>query len=147
MVSLDKLQPAKGRRHKVKRVGRGEGSGLGKTSGRGHKGQKARSGGTIRPGFEGGQMPLQRRVPMRGFKNPFRKEFIEVNIEQLNRFAPGTEVTPELLLEERVISKVKDGVKILARGEIDRALTVKAHRFSKQAVSKIEAAGGKAEVI
>ncbi len=147
MVSLDKLQPAKGRRHKVKRVGRGEGSGLGKTSGRGHKGQKARSGGSIRPGFEGGQMPLQRRVPMRGFKNPFRKEFIEVNIEQLNRFAPGTEVTPELLLEERVISKVKDGVKILARGEIDRALTVKAHRFSKQAVSKIEAAGGKAEVI
>jgi len=120
---------------------------LGKTSGRGHKGQKARSGGGKGPAFEGGQTPLQRRLPKRGFKNFNRKIWAEVNIERLNCFDDGTEVTPELLIANGLIKKVYDGVKVLGRGELEKKLTVKAHAFSGSATSKIEAAGGKAEVI
>jgi large subunit ribosomal protein L15 len=146
-VKLHELKPQVGEKKSRKRVGRGIGSGLGKTSGRGHKGQKARSGGGVRPGFEGGQNPLYVRLPKRGFKNIFRKEFVEVNIEELNRFADDTIVTPELLLESGIIKKVKDGVKILGKGELEKKLEVRANRFSKSAVEKITAAGGKAEVI
>ncbi|NLM37436.1 MAG: 50S ribosomal protein L15 [Firmicutes bacterium] len=146
-MRLEELQPASGSRTTRKRVGRGIGSGLGKTSGRGHKGQKARSGGAKGPTFEGGQTPLQRRLPKRGFKNFNRKIWAEVNIERLNCFADGTEVTPELLLENGLINKVYDGVKVLGRGELEKKLTVKAHAFSGSATTKIEAAGGKAEVI
>jgi len=115
--------------------------------GRGHKGQKARSGGGVRPGFEGGQMPLQRRMPKRGFYNKFAREIIAVNIDQLNRFEDGTTVTPETLLAARVIKKMGDGVKILGNGTLEKSLTVQAHAFSKTAEEKIAAAGGKAEVI
>lgn len=146
-MKLHELKPQVGEKKSRKRVGRGIGSGLGKTSGRGHKGQKARSGGSVRPGFEGGQNPLYVRLPKRGFKNIFRKEFVEVNIEELNRFADDTIVTPELLLESGIIKKVKDGVKILGKGELEKKLEVRANRFSKSAVEKITAAGGKAEVI
>jgi len=146
-MKLHELRPAEGSRHARKRVGRGYGSGLGKTSGRGQKGQKARSGGGVRPGFEGGQMPLIQRLPKRGFKNPTRKEYAIVNVETLNRFAEGTEVTPELLLAERVIRKLNDGVKILGNGKLERKLTVKAHKFSDSAKQAIESAGGTAEVI
>ncbi len=146
-MKLHELKPQVGEKKSRKRVGRGIGSGLGKTSGRGHKGQKARSGGGVRPGFEGGQNPLYVRLPKRGFKNIFRKEFVEVNIEELNRFADDTIVTPELLLESGLIKKVKDGVKILGKGELEKKLEVRANRFSKSAVEKITAAGGKAEVI
>jgi len=128
-------------------VGRGIGSGLGKTAGRGHKGQKARSGGGVRPGFEGGQMPLQRRMPKRGFNNKFRKEIIAVNVEQMNRFEDGATVNPETLLAARVIRKTGDGVKILGNGNLEKSLTVQAQAFSKSAEEKITAAGGKAEVI
>lgn len=144
---MHELKPAPGARRKSRRVGRGPGSGRGKTAGRGHKGQKARAGGGVRPGFEGGQMPLSRRLPKRGFKNVFRTEYAEVNIDRLNRFEDGTEVTPELLVQTRIIRDVRDGVKVLGNGELERRLTVRAHRFSRQAVEKIEAAGGKAEVI
>lgn len=146
-MKLHELKPPKGSRTRATRVGRGIGSGSGKTSGRGHKGQKSRSGSGIRPGFEGGQMPLYRRLPKRGFTNIFRKEIVAINVVALNRFDGGTEVTPELLLETGVIKAVKDGVKILGEGDLDRALTVKAHSFSKKALEKITAAGGKAEVI
>ncbi|HHX51364.1 MAG TPA: 50S ribosomal protein L15 [Clostridia bacterium] len=146
-MKLHELKPPKGSRTRATRVGRGIGSGSGKTSGRGHKGQKSRSGSGIRPGFEGGQMPLYRRLPKRGFTNIFRKEIVTINVAALNRFDGGTEVTPELLLETGVIKAVKDGVKILGEGDLDRALTVKAHSFSKKALEKIAAAGGKAEVI
>jgi large subunit ribosomal protein L15 len=146
-MRLEELRPASGSRTTCKRVGRGIGSGLGKTSGRGHKGQKARSGGGKGPAFEGGQTPLQRRLPKRGFKNFNRKIWAEVNLERLNCFADGTEVTPELLLENGLINKVYDGVKVLGRGELEKKLTVKAHAFSGSATTKIEAAGGKAEVI
>ncbi|GAD13891.1 50S ribosomal protein L15 [Geobacillus kaustophilus GBlys] len=129
------------------RVGRGIGSGNGKTSGRGQKGQNARSGGGVRLGFEGGQTPLFRRLPKRGFTNINRKEYAVVNLEKLNRFEDGTEVTPELLLETGVISKLKSGVKILGKGQIEKKLTVKAHKFSASAKEAIEAAGGKTEVI
>ena len=125
----------------------GPGSGHGKTSTRGHKGQKSRSGGGVRPGFEGGQMPLQRRLPKRGFTNIFKKEYAIVNIQDLNIFDDGTEVTIELLQEAGMVKGVKDGVKILGNGELEKQLTVKAHRFSKQAEEKISARGGKAEVI
>lgn len=129
-------------------MGRGISSGLGKTSGRGQKGQGARSGGTKGAAFEGGQMPLHRRLPKRGFNNrAHATEYATVNVSALSRFASGETVTPELLLESGVLSKLKDGVKILGDGELNVALTVKAHRFSKGAVEKIEAAGGKAEVI
>jgi len=141
------LQPAPGARRKERRLGRGIGSGLGKTSGKGHKGQNARTGGGVRPGFEGGQMPLQRRLPKRGFTNGrFQKDYVEVKLEDLNRFEPGTVVTPELLAETKVIKRRGDVV-VLGNGTLDRALTVKAHRFTASAAEKIQAAGGKAEVI
>jgi len=146
-VKLHELRPAPGARSNSTRKGRGIGSGLGKTSGRGHKGQKARSGGGVRPGFEGGQMPLQRRLPKRGFYNKFAKEIIAVNIETLNRFDNNTVVTPEALVSARIIKKVGDGVKILGNGNLEKSLTVHAHAFSKSAVEKITAAGGRAEVI
>lgn len=147
-MKLHELQPAPGSKKEPTRKGRGIGSGLGKTSGKGHKGQNARSGGGVRPGFEGGQMPLQQRVPKRGFNNAaFRKEIIAINLNALNRFESGTEVTPEALVEAGIIKSVKDGVKILGNGELDKALTVRVHSFSKSAIAKIEAAGGKAEVI
>ncbi|HET7522250.1 MAG TPA: 50S ribosomal protein L15 [Bacillales bacterium] len=146
-MKLHELHPAKGSRKNRKRVGRGNGSGLGKTSGRGQKGQKARSGGGVRPGFEGGQMPLIKRLPKRGFKNPTRKEYAIVNLETLNCFEEGTEVTPELLLEKRIVRKEQDGIKVLGRGELNVSLTVKAHKFSASAKEAIESAGGKAEVI
>ncbi|HOV80684.1 MAG TPA: 50S ribosomal protein L15 [Bacillota bacterium] len=147
-MKLHELKPAPGARKKPTRKGRGIGSGLGKTAGRGHKGQKSRSGGGVRPGFEGGQMPLQRRMPKRGFTNAmFAREIIAVNVGRLNRFESGATVTPETLLAARVVRKVGDGVKILGKGNLDRPLTVQAHAFSKSAEEKIVAAGGKAEVI
>lgn len=146
-MKLHELQPAPGSTKSPKRLGRGIGSGLGKTSGRGHKGQNARSGGGTRPGFEGGQMPYQQRLPKRGFTNIFRKDLAEVNIERLNIFEANTVVTPELLKQSGLIGKIKDGVKVLGQGELEKQLTVQAHRFSKSALAKIEAAGGKAEVI
>lgn len=146
-MNLSELRPAPGSKPKATRVGRGIGSGLGKTSGRGHKGQKARSGGGVRPGFEGGQMPLHRRLPKRGFTNIFKKEIVIVHLEDLNQFDEGTNVTPELLVEAGLIKSIKDGVKILANGELNKALTVKVHGCSKAAAEKIAAAGGKVEVI
>jgi len=147
-VQIHDLKPNPGARKKAKRVGRGIGSGLGKTSTRGHKGQKARSGGAKGPGFEGGQMPLQRRLPKRGFTNTFGTEYTVVNLDRLDAvFEANTEVTPELLLETGVIKKIGDGVKVLGKGEVTKPFVVKAHRFSKSAVEKIEAAGVKAQVI
>ena len=146
-MKLHELRPAKGARKKPIRKGQGPGSGHGKTAGRGHGGQKSRSGGGVRPGFEGGQMPLQRRMPKRGFYNRFGKEIIAVNVEQLNRFEDGATVTPETLLAARVIRKTGDGVKILGNGNLEKSLTVQAQAFSKSAEEKIMAAGGKAEVI
>ncbi|AYD41393.1 50S ribosomal protein L15 [Clostridium fermenticellae] len=146
-MKLHELKPAAGSRKAPKRIGRGTGSGLGRNAGKGEKGQKARSGGGVRLGFEGGQMPLFRRLPKRGFKNPFTKEFSVINIDRLNVFDEGTEVTPELLLSKGIVNKSKNGVKILGNGEIEKKLTVKAAKFSKSAVEKIEAAGGKVEVI
>ncbi|QQY79396.1 LSU ribosomal protein L15P [Keratinibaculum paraultunense] len=149
-MKLNNLRPqAGGGTKKAKRVGRGTSSGHGKTSGRGHKGQKSRSGGGVRPGFEGGQMPLIRRMPKRGFTNIFAKQYAIVNIEDLNRFDENTIVTPELLIDEGVVKKGKavDGIKVLGNGELTKKLTVKAHKFSKTAAEKIEAAGGKVEVI
>lgn len=146
-MKLHELSPAPGSRHERKRVGRGTGSGMGKTSTRGHKGQNARSGGGVRPGFEGGQNPLYRRLPKRGFTNPTRKEYAIVNIQDLNNFAADTEVTPELLLEQGIVKNAKSGIKILGNGEVTVKLTVKANKFSQSAVEKIEAAGGKTEVI
>jgi large subunit ribosomal protein L15 len=145
-MRLDELKPAPGARKKVKRVGRGPGSGSGKTAAKGHKGQKARSGGVKGPGFEGGQMPLQRRIPKRGFHNLFRKEFAVVNLRDLAEMS-GT-ITPESLVEKGLLKK-KDSkaVKILGIGELKSALTIRAHKFSKSASDKILAAGGKAEVI
>ncbi|EST10595.1 50S ribosomal protein L15 [Sporolactobacillus laevolacticus] len=146
-MKLHELKPAEGSRFARKRVGRGYGSGLGKTSGRGQKGQKARSGGGVRLGFEGGQNPLLQRLPKKGFKNPTRKIYSVVNVEKLNRFENGTEITPELLLETRVIRKLNDGVKVLGEGKLEAKLTVKAHKFSASAIEAIEAAGGNTEVI
>ena len=146
-MKLHELCPAEGSRKSPKRVGRGTGSGLGRNAGKGEKGQKARSGGGVRPGFEGGQMPLYRRLPKRGFTNIFAKEFSTLNIDRLNIFEDGTEVTPELLLEMKIVKKAKNGVKILGNGELQKKLTVKAAKFSKVAIEKIEAAGGKVEVI
>lgn len=146
-MKLHELSPAPGSRKERKRVGRGTSSGTGKTSGRGHKGQNSRSGGGVRPGFEGGQNPLYRRLPKRGFVNPTRKEYAIVNIEELNSFAAGTEVTPEVLVESGIVNNTKSGIKILGNGEVTVKLTVKAHKFSQSAVEKIEAAGGKTEVI
>lgn len=147
-MPLQNLKPAKGSTQTRKRVGRGPGSGLGKTSGKGEKGQKSRSGFSHRPGFEGGQMPLHRRVPKRGFTNArFRKEFSELNLDQLEVFDTGTIVTPEVMLKHGLIRKLRDGVKVLGRGELSKALTVRAHRFSARAQEVIAAAGGKAELI
>jgi large subunit ribosomal protein L15 len=146
-MKLHELKPSEGSRSNRNRVGRGIGSGNGKTSGRGHKGQNSRSGGGVRPGFEGGQNPLARRLPKRGFTNPTRVEYAVVNVEKLNRFEEGTEVTPELLLETGVISKLRNGVKILGNGKLETKLTVKAHKFSASAKEAIEAAGGNTEVM
>ena len=146
-MKLHELHPAEGSTSAQKRLGRGSGSGLGKTSGKGHKGAKARSGGGKRPGFEGGQMPLYRRVPKRGFNNVFRTEYAEVNLERLEAFEDGAVVDAAALLEKRIIRKELDGVKILGGGELTKKLTVKAVKFTASAKEKIEAVGGKAEVI
>lgn len=146
-MKLCELSPAPGSVKDPKRKGRGHATGNGKTAGRGHKGQKARSGGGVRPGFEGGQMPLYRRLPKRGFVNIFAKEYVSINVAQLERFEDGTEVTPALLKESGVISKICDGVVVLGRGELTKKLTVKAARFSESATKKITAVGGKYEVI
>lgn len=146
-MRLHELKPSPGSRTPRKRVGRGIGSGLGKTSGRGQKGQKARSGGGVRRGFEGGQMPLSQRLPKRGFHNLFKKEWAIVNVEKLNRFEAGTVVTPQLLQDMGMVKNVKDGLKILGKGQLEKEFTVRAHSFSAQARAKIEAAGGQAEVI
>ncbi|MCK8824365.1 50S ribosomal protein L15 [Fuchsiella alkaliacetigena] len=146
-MKLHDLKPAEGAKKKRSRVGRGIGSGKGKTCGRGTKGQNARSGGGVRLGFEGGQTPYFKRFPKRGFNNNrFKKEYAEVNVKSLNRFEEDSEVTPEVLVEAGLIKQVKDGVKILGYGELEVALTVKADGFTKSAVQKIEAAGGKIEV-
>jgi len=146
-VKLEELKSPPGANKKAKRVGRGIGSGHGKTSTRGHKGQKARSGGGVRPGFEGGQMPLQRRLPKRGFNNIFKKEYAVVNVKDLNIFEDGMEVTVELLKEAGLVNKVKDGVKLLGDGELEKKLTVKVNKVSRQAEEKVTARGGKVEVI
>jgi large subunit ribosomal protein L15 len=146
-MKLHELKPAAGARKARKRVGRGPGSGLGKTSGRGEKGQKSRSGYSAKRGFEGGQMPLHRRLPKRGFVNIFRTEYRTVNVARLNDFESGTEVTPEVMQQAGLLRKGTSGVKILGNGEIKVALTVKAHKFSKAAAQKIEEAGGKVELL
>ncbi|GGJ28993.1 MULTISPECIES: 50S ribosomal protein L15 [Paenibacillus] len=146
-MKLHELSPAPGSRKERKRVGRGTSSGTGKTSGRGHKGQNSRSGGGVRPGFEGGQNPLYRRLPKRGFVNPTRKEYALVNVAELNSLAADTEVTPEFLMEQGMVKNAKSGIKILGNGDLTVKLTVKANKFSQSAVEKIEAAGGKTEVI
>ena len=146
-MRLNELKPAEGSKKGPKRVGRGTGSGLGRNAGKGEKGQWSRQGGGVRPGFEGGQMPLYRRLPKRGFTNIFAKEYATINVDRLEIFEEGTIVTPELLLERRVVSKLYDGVKILGNGDITKSLTVKATKFSKTAAEKIEAAGGKVEVV
>lgn len=146
-MNLSELKPAEGSKHGDRfRKGRGHGSGNGKTAGKGHKGQKARSGAP-RPGFEGGQMPLYRRIPKRGFTNINSKEIVAINVDKLEKFADGDVVTVEALLETGIISNPKDGVKILGNGELTKKLTVQVNAFSKSAVEKIEALGGKAEVI
>jgi len=143
-MNLHTLKPADGARKKEIRVGRGIGSGVGKTCGRGHKGQKARSGGGVRPGFEGGQMPIYRRLPKRGFKNIWAKKFAEVNVETLNRFDDGAVVDAVALVEVGILKNVLDGVKVLGKGDITKKLTVKLQAFSKSAKEKIENAGGTA---
>lgn len=147
-MKLHTLSPAPGSKKTPKRKGRGTGSGLGKTAGRGQDGQKSRSGGGVRPGFEGGQMPLARRLPKRGFSNArFKKTFSIVNVGELNAFDSDTVITPELLLEYGFIRKLRDGLKILGNGEVEKAFTIKAHKISKSAEAKILAGGGKVEVI
>jgi large subunit ribosomal protein L15 len=146
-MKLHELSPAPGSKKERKRIGRGIGSGTGKTSGKGHKGQNARSGGGVRLGFEGGQNPLYRRLPKRGFTNRSRVEYSIVNLEELNRFTTGTDVTPETLVESGLVRNAKDLIKILGNGDITVQLTVRANKFSQSAVDKIEAAGGKTEVI
>lgn len=147
-MKLHTLSPAPGSKKAPKRKGRGTGSGLGKTAGRGQDGQKSRSGGGVRPGFEGGQMPLARRLPKRGFSNArFKKTFAIVNVRDLNIFDANTVITPELLMECGLVRKLNDGLKILGNGEVEKAFTVKAHKISKSAEEKILAGGGKVEVI
>ena len=146
-MDLSNLKPNEGAVSERSRVGRGHASGNGKTAGRGHKGQKARSGGSTRLGFEGGQMPLYRRIPKRGFTNIWATEYTVLNVDDLNRFDAGTVVTPALLEEVGLVKQVKDGIKILGNGNLDKNITVQAHKFSKTAIEKIESAGGKAEVI
>jgi large subunit ribosomal protein L15 len=146
-MDLSNLQPAPGSHRNRKRIGRGHGSGTGKTSGKGHKGQKARSGGSIKPGFEGGQMPLQRRLPKRGFNPLTRKEYALVNLRDLELFESGSVVDIEALGKAGLVGQLKDGVKILGDGDLTKALTIKAHKFSKSAQEKIAAAGGSVEVL
>jgi large subunit ribosomal protein L15 len=147
-VGLHNLKPARGSVRNRKRVGRGPGSGLGKTAGRGEKGQKSRSGFARKPGFEGGQMPLHRRVPKRGFSNqPFRKRFATVNLGRLEVFEVGTIVTPELLVKEGIVKRLHDGLKVLGDGELTKSLTVHAHRFSASARERIAGLGGKVELL
>ncbi len=146
-MKLYELTPAPGSKKEGFRKGRGHGSGNGKTAGRGHKGQNARSGGGVRPGFEGGQMPLYRRLPKRGFTNIFAKDYVAINVEKLEKFENGAVVDAQALKDAGVISKIQDGVVIMGRGEITKSLTVKAVRFTESAKEKIEKAGGKAEVI
>ena len=146
-MKLHDLKPAVGATTAPKRLGRGTGSGLGKTSGKGHKGAKARSGGGKGPGFEGGQIPLMRRIPKRGFTNKFRTEYVAINVDRLEIFEDGQVVTPVELIEAGIIKNILDGVKIMGNGEITKKLTVKANKFTATAKEKIEAAGGKAEVI
>lgn len=146
-MELHELSPAKGATHKKKRVGRGPGSGHGKTACRGSKGQGSRSGTRMKIGFEGGQMPLQRRIPKRGFRNIFRRVYASVNVSQLNGFKAGSLVTPEELVRKGLIKRTVDGVKILAEGDLSTSLVVRAHKFSVEAAKKIEAAGGTVEVI
>lgn len=147
-MKLHELKPVDGARQgDRKRLGRGQGSGQGKTSGKGNKGQNARTGGGVALGFEGGQTPLFRRIPKRGFTNFTRKEYAVVNLEALNRFEEDTEVTPELLIESGLVKKLLNGVKILGVGNLEKKLVIKAHKFSKSALASIEAAGGKAEVL
>lgn len=146
-MRLHELKAAEGATKARKRRGRGQGTGLGTTGGRGMNGQNSRSGGGVRIGFEGGQMPLYRRIPKRGFNNRFAKEYAEVNIADLNRFEDGTVVDFDLMIQSGLVKQVKDGVKVLGNGELEKKLTVKAEKFSKSAAEKIEKAGGKAEVI
>ena len=146
-MKLHELSPAPGSVKDVKRIGRGHGSGNGKTAGKGHKGQKARAGRGIRAGFEGGQMPLHRRIPKRGFNNIFATPYVAINVAALNRFEDGAVVTTEAMLEAGIIKKAPYGVKILGNGKIEKKLTVQVAAFSETAIAKIEAAGGKAEVI
>lgn len=148
-MKLHELKPNKGGAVKAtKRLGRGTGSGQGTTAGRGHDGQNSRSGGGVRPGFEGGQMPIYRRLPKRGFTNIFAKKFTIVNLSDLNdRFEDGAEITPVSLIESGLINRLNDGIKVLGNGNLDKKLTVKANKFSKSAIEKIEANGGKVEVI
>lgn len=146
-MQLHELAPAKGSRKDRKRLGRGTGSGLGKTSGKGHKGQNARSGGGVRPGFEGGQMPLTRRLPKRGFTNIFAKEYAIINLEQLNRFEDGAEINIDILHEMGLVKNKKSGLKILANGELTKKVNITAAKASKVAAQKIQGAGGKIEVI
>jgi large subunit ribosomal protein L15 len=146
-MNLHELSPAPGSVKDVKRKGRGAGSGNGKTAGKGHKGQKARSGGGVRPGFEGGQMPLHRRIPKRGFNNIFANEYVAINVDVLNRFEDGAVVDAAAIKEMGIVKNTRDGIKILGKGELTKNLTVKAVAFSESAKQKIENAGGKAEVI
>lgn len=147
VLGLHNLSPAPGSRRKSRRVGRGPGSGRGKTAGRGEKGQKSRSGYSRRRGFEGGQMPLQRRLPKRGFRALVKESYVVVNLHRLERFGKDQEITPEFLVEKGILKKIRAGVKILGQGDPKFPLHVRAHRFSKTAVSKIEKAGGRAEVL
>ena len=147
-MKLHELSPAAGSTREVKRIGRGHGSGNGKTAGKGHKGQKARSGGSIRPGFEGGQMPLQRRIPKRGFNNIFAKQYVIVNVSDLEaKFEDGAVIDTEAIVKAGLVKKTLDGIKVLGSGEVTKNFTVKAAAFSKSAVEKIEKAGGKTEVM
>jgi len=146
-VKLHELKSPSGANKRTKRIGRGIGSGHGKTSTKGHKGQKARAGGGVRPGFEGGQMPLQRRIPKRGFTNIFATRYAIVNVKDLNVFNDGTEVTPELLKEAGIVKAMHDGVKVLGDGVLERKLTLKVHKVSRQAEEKVTAVGGRVEVI
>ncbi len=146
-MKLHELRAAEGSTSKPKRKGRGTGSGNGKDAGRGMNGQNSRSGGGTRLGFEGGQMPLYRRIPKRGFTNIFKKEWTIFNVDDFNAFENGAVVTPELLAEKGMAKQVKDGIKVLGEGKLEKSVTIKAHKFSKTAIEKIESAGGKAEVI
>ena len=147
MLSINTLRPAPGANRKTKRVGRGMGSGHGKTATRGYNGQHSRSGSSMRPGFEGGQMPLYRRLPKRGFNNIFHKEYVVVNLEKLSSFEDGAKIDPAMLRDNGIIKNLKEDIKILGDGEIAKAIHVRAHKFSKSAVEKIQKAGGSIEVI